>query len=270
MRSLEITLGNYYPAESAVHRLDPRFKLLAVTFLMAVTFITRAPWAVTFHTLAVVCLVRLSGIPVRYFLRTLRFFLWLFIFTGILHLCFTPGRPLTDEPILGFLQITQEGLARGGLISWRLLAIISLSALLTHSTTPLEITRGMESLLSPLERFRFPVQDFALMMMMAIRFIPVLSDEAQRVWKAQRSRGAHFGRGGVKRRANTLMSILIPVFAGVFRRADDLATALEARGYSPDRRRTSMVRLVWTAKETHALIFVALWILAVLALEKMV
>ena len=266
MRILDITLGNYYPSDSVIHSLDPRLKLLALTLLMGATFLLRGPWTVLLHTSVLLAVVRLSGIPLGYFIRALRFFLWLFIFTGILHLFFTPGQPLTEQPILGIFNITHEGVSRGALISWRLLLVIALSALLTHSTTPLEITRGMESLLSPLERLRFPVQDFSLMMMMAIRFIPVLSDEAQRVWKAQRSRGARFGRGGLKQRANALMSILIPVFAGVFRRADELATALEARGYSSDRRRTSMVQLRWKAGETLALIFVILWILLVLYL----
>ncbi len=270
MSFLDITLGNYYPTESIVHSLDPRLKLLTLTLLMGITFVIDAPWVMLFHTIAICLLVRLSGIPIRYFFRSLRLFLWLFLFTGILHLLFTPGQPLLGKPIFGFIDITREGAVRGALISWRLLAIISLSALLTHSTTPLEITRGMESLLSPLERFRFPVQDFSLMMMMAIRFIPVLSDEAQKIWKAQRSRGARFAHGGLRQRANALMSILIPVFVGVFRRADDLATALEARGYSSGRKRTSMVQLVWKANETWALVFVTLWIMLALSMEMLV
>lgn len=263
----DITLGNYFPAESVVHRLDPRLKLAGLGLLMGVTFAVSSAGAIVFHTFLILTVIKLSRIPLIYFLRSLRFFIWLFLFTAILHLFFTPGEPVFTDWPLNFLPVTQEGLARGGLISWRLLAIIALSALLTHTTTPLEITRGMESILSPLGRLKFPVQDFSLMMMMSIRFIPVLSEETQRVWKAQRSRGADFGRGGLKVKAHTLTSVLLPVFAGVFRRADELAMALEARGYVPGRRRTSMRKLSWKARETAALVLLALWVAALYLLQ---
>lgn len=268
MRLLQdITLGNYFPAESIVHSLDPRFKIVALGLLMGVTFAVSNPGAIVFHTLFILTGIRFSRIPLVYFLRSLRFFIWLFLFTAILHLFFTQGEPIFVHSPLNYLSITYEGLERGGLISWRLLVVIALSALLTHTTTPLEITRGMESILSPLEKLRFPVQDFSLMMMMSIRFIPVLSEETQRVWKAQRSRGADFGRGGLKRKAHTLMSILLPVFASVFRRADELATALEARGYVPGQRRTSMKQLSWTGRETSALVILILWVTTLAGLQ---
>ncbi|TNF45994.1 energy-coupling factor transporter transmembrane protein EcfT [bacterium] len=241
--------------------------MVTLALLMGVTFAVSAPGAIVLHTVFILTAIRLSKIPLVYFLRSLRFFIWLFLFTAILHLFFTQGEPIFVQAPLDFLPITYEGLERGGLISWRLLVIIALSALLTHTTTPLEITRGMESILSPLERLRFPVQDFSLMMMMSIRFIPVLSEETQRVWKAQRSRGADFGRGGLKKKAHTLMSVLLPVFAGVFRRADELATALEARGYVPGQRRTSMKQLFWTGRETSALVILTLWMATLAGLQ---
>ena len=263
----DITLGNYYPAESVVHRLDPRLKMVSMALFMGLTFAISHPWAIGLQSLAILSTVRLSCIPLSYFLRSLRFFVWLFIFTAVLHLFFTPGEPISGSPFLGFVRITHEGIAGGGLISWRLISIIAFSSLLTATTTPLEITRGMESLLAPLGKLRFPVQDFSLMMMMAIRFIPVLSDETQKIWKAQRSRGADFRHGGIRRRANSLVSILLPVFVGVFRRADDLARALEARGYVPGGRRTSMKELLWTVRESLAIVVILVWTSGLLTLQ---
>jgi energy-coupling factor transport system permease protein len=148
--------------------------------------------------------------------------------------------------------------------------VISFSALLTQATTPMAITRAMESLLSPLKRFRFPVHDFSLMMMIAIRFIPVLSDETQRVWKAQRSRGADLTRGSLKHRAGTLMSVIIPVFTGVFRRADDLAMALEARGYVPGQARTSMRRLAISSFDLLGGAMILTWCISAICLKWMI
>lgn len=263
----DITLGSYFPVDSSIHALDPRLKIASMVFLMGATFFFSSGWAIALHTLGLVILVRLSGIPVKYFIRSLRFFVWLFVFTAVLHLFFTPGTPVTAEPIFGFITVTYEGIYRGAVISWRLLAVVALSALLTHTTTPLEITRGMESLLKPLNAVRFPVQEFSMMMMIAIRFIPVLFDETQTVWKAQRSRGADFSRGGIKGRANTLLSVLMPVFTGVFKRADDLAIAMESRGYVPGRKRTSMRILKWTDRETAAVAVLIIWMLAAVAAQ---
>lgn len=265
----DITLGNYYPADSVVHRLDPRLKMTAMALLMGMTFAVSNPWAILLQSLAIIAAVRLSRIPMTYFLRSLRFFVWLFFFTAVLHLFFTPGEPVPGSPFLGFIRVTYEGIAGGGLISWRLITVIALSSIFTSTTTPLEITRGMESILSPLGKLHFPVQDFSLMMMMAIRFIPVLSDETQKIWKAQKSRGADLGHGGIKRRTRALVSILLPVFVGIFRRADDLAKALEARGYVPGKRRTSMKELIWTGRESMALIIILILSFSLLILQSL-
>ena len=259
MSFLNITLGQYYPAQSAIHHLDPRLKILSLASLMLLTFLVSAPGAVVLHSLAVLGCVAASRVPMRVFFRGLRIFIFLFLFTAVLHLFFTPGPPLFRLPGPVPLRITEEGILRGALVSWRLLTVIGLSSLLTYTTSPLAITRGLESLLSPLSRLRFPVQDFSLMMMMAIRFIPVLTSETERVWKAQKSRGADFGRGGLRSRAATLMSVILPVFTGLFRRADDLAIALEARGYVPGRPRTSMHPLHWSSADSVACAALILW-----------
>jgi len=259
MSFLNIALGNYYPADSVVHSLDPRLKIISLAVLMLITFAVSGLPAVLVHTAVVLGLVLLSCIPLRVFYRGLRLFIFLFFFTAVLHLFFTPGIPVFEVSTPFRITITQEGIIRGALISWRLLTVIALSSLLTYTTSPLSITRGLESLLAPLERVRFPVQDFSLMMMMAIRFIPVLTDETDRVWKAQRSRGADLRRGGLKARSATLMSIILPVFTGLFRRADELAVALEARGYVPGKPRSAMFPLKWKNSDTTALAAMVLW-----------
>jgi energy-coupling factor transport system permease protein len=266
MNFLNITLGQYYPADSFIHRLDPRFKVVSLAALMLLTFTVSTPWAVLGHTAALFGCVCVSGVPVRIFARGLKVFFFLFLFTAVLHLFFTPGETLFGIPGPVPLRITQEGVVRGALISWRLLAVITLSSLLTFTTTPLRITKGLESLLSPLSRLRFPVQDFSLMMMMAIRFIPVLTTETEKVWKAQRSRGADLRKGSVRSRGRTLLSVILPVFTGLFRRADDLATALEARGYVPGRPRTSMYPLRWGRSDSVALLAMFAWSLGLMSL----
>jgi energy-coupling factor transport system permease protein len=266
MSFLNIALGNYYPAESVVHSLDPRLKIISLAVMMLITFAVTGLAAVFLHTAIVLWLVLLSSIPLGVFYKGLRLFVFLFFFTAVLHLFFTPGTPVVELTTPFSITITEEGISRGALISWRLLTVIALSSLLTYTTSPLSITRGLESLLAPLARFRFPVQDFSLMMMMAIRFIPVLTDETDRVWKAQRSRGADLRRGGLKVRAATLMSIILPVFIGLFRRADDLAIALEARGYVPGKPRSAMFPLKWKSSDTLALVCLMLWVSTVLFL----
>ncbi len=259
MSFLNIALGNYYPVDSPIHGLDPRLKIVSLAVLMVLTFAVAGTGGIVLHTAAIGGLLLLSRVPLRVFYRGLRLFIFLFLFTAVLHLFFTPGNPVFEIRHPVPVRVTEEGLIRGALVSWRLIAVIALSSLLTYTTTPLSITRGLESLLGPLTRFRFPVQDFALMMMMAIRFIPVLTDETDRVWKAQKSRGADLRRGGIRKRASTLMSIILPVFTGLFRRADELAVALEARGYIPGRPRTSMVPLRWTGRDTLATAAVLVW-----------
>jgi energy-coupling factor transport system permease protein len=259
MSFLNITLGQYYPAQSVIHRLDPRLKLVSLAVLMLLTFTVFAPGAVLLHSAAVLGCVLASGVPLRVFLRGLKIFFFLFLFTAVLHLFFTPGSPVFTLPGPVPLKITEEGILRGALVSWRLLAVIGLSSLLTYTTSPLAITRGLEALMSPLSKLRFPVQDFSLMMMMAIRFIPILTSETDRVWKAQKSRGADFSRGGLKKRVATLMSVILPVFTGLFRRADDLALALEARGYIPGQLRTSMRPLRWSSIDSLAMIVLVTW-----------
>lgn len=235
----DITLGQYLPGNSFLHRLDPRTKFLSLILLMTITFMIRG-----FQSMALLggvfffCLF-LSGLSWGYVFRGARAFLWLFLFTACLHFFFTPGPSLPFFP-LGFIDLTWTGVAKGSLVAAQLFLAILFSSLMTLTTSPLQLAQGLEKLLVPLKRFRVPVEDFSMMMMMAIKFIPILLGEANRIIKAQSARGVDFESGNFFQRARNLLPILTPLFHSVFKRADDLAIALLARGYGSGIKRTHL------------------------------
>lgn len=225
----DIALGKYVAVDSPVHRLDPRTKLLAtVTLMLAAVGSDQLPVLAMF-TVFVLLLARLSRLPLGLLVRNLRPFLWLFTFTLIMHGLMTPGTVLWRVP-LSDLDVTSEGLRFGAFFSLRLAVVVSLASLLTLTTAPIEITDGLERLLNPLRRFGFPAHELAMMVTIALRFIPVLIEEAERIYRAQLARGANFG-GSPIRRARQLIPLLIPLFLSAFARADRLAVAMESRCY---------------------------------------
>ncbi len=233
----DITLGKYFPADSFVHRLDPRTKFLSTLTLMIAVLATPgfAPLVLFCAFLAIA--IALSGLPTALILRNLRPFLYLFGFTFGLHALLTPGHTLWLVPYLD-LAITREGLERGAFFSLRLATVITAASLMTLTTSPMELTGGLERLLNPLRRFGFPVHELAMMVTISLRFIPVLVDEAERLRKAQLARGADFS-GGPIRRARSLVPLLVPLFVSAFDRADRLAMAMESRCYRGGIERTS-------------------------------
>ena len=244
----DITLGQYLPGNSFLHRLDPRTKFLSLILLMVVAFTVQdfmsmgLLWFLFFLGLAV------SGLSWAYVFRGVRSFLWLFLFTACLHFFFTPGPSLPFFPI-GFLNLTWTGLAKGGFVAAQLFLAILFSSLMTLTTSPLQLAHGLEKLLAPLKRFRVPVEDFSMMTMLAIKFIPILLGEANRIIKAQSARGVDFESGSFFRRIKNLLSILTPLFHSVFKRADDLAIALLARGYLGGAKRTHLHEPKMTGKD---------------------
>jgi len=244
----DITLGQYLPGNSFLHRLDPRTKFLSLILLMVVAFTVQdflsmvLLWFLFFLGLAV------SGLSWAYVFRGVRSFLWLFLFTACLHFFFTPGPSLPFFPI-GFLNLTWTGLAKGVFVAAQLFLAILFSSLMTLTTSPLQLAHGLEKLLGPLKRFRVPVEDFSMMTMLAIKFIPILLGEANRIIKAQSARGVDFESGSFFRRVKNLLSILTPLFHSVFKRADDLAVALLARGYLSGGKRTHLHELKMTGKD---------------------
>lgn len=231
-------LGRSVPGTSPVHRLDARVKFVGAIVLMVVTLAARDVRIMGFLLLWTAVISLISQIKIRVILRSVRPLLFVVIFATLLHLFTVEGHVLLQ---FGALKITREGLISGGLTALRLvLMVVNTSLFLTLTTTPLAIADALESLMSPLSYLRFPVHEFAMMMSIALRFVPTLLDEADKIMKAQSSRGADYDTGGPLRRIRGLVSILVPLFVSSFRRADDLAVAMEARCYRGGAARTRL------------------------------
>ena len=253
----DITLGQYFPGKSPVHRLDPRTKLIALIFYI-VTLFMAGSWLSYGLILAflAVC-VAMSKVPLKAFVRGMKPLLLILIFTGLLNLFLTPG-----ETVLFHwwkITITLQGITRAIFMVARILLLISGTCLLTYTTSPISLTDGLESLLGPLKKLRLPVHELSMMMCIALRFIPTLIEETDKIMSAQKARGADFETGSVMNRVKALVPILVPLFISAFRRADELATAMECRCYHGGEGRTKMKLLRY--KRCDYLTFLALPVL---------
>ena len=234
----DITLGQYFPGNSVIHRLDPRTKLIALIAYIVALF-TADSWltyGIVFVFLAV-C-IAVSKIPLKAFVRGMKPLVFVLIFTGILNLFFTTGEQVLFE--YWKIRITMEGVTRAIFMVVRILMLISATFLLTYTTSPISLTDGLESLLSPLKKIRVPVHELSMMMCIALRFIPTLIEETDKIISAQKARGADFETGSLFKRVKALVPILVPLFISAFRRADELATAMECRCYHGGDGRTKM------------------------------
>lgn len=257
----DITLGKYVEVDSPLHRLDPRTKFLATAALMMALLTTEGFIPLLLCVPFLVLVVWCSRVPPGLVLKNLRPFLWLFFFTIVLHALLTPGATLWRLPYLD-RPITVEGVQLGLFFSLRLGAVVLIASLLTLTTTPMELTDGLEKLLSPLRRFGFPAHELAMMVSIALRFIPVLVEEAERLHKAQLARGADFG-GNPLRRARNLLPLLVPLFISAFSRADRLALAMESRCYRGGEGRTRYRELHFAPGDTWAALITLLAFLAI-------
>lgn len=248
----DIALGQYLPGDSFLHRLDPRTKFLSLLLLMIVAFMIRSPAALGLLGGFFFLALGFSRLSWRYVFRGVRSFLALFLFTAAVHFFFTPGPSLPFFPI-GFIDITWTGVEKGGFVAAQLLLAVLLSSLLTLTTAPLRLAHGLEKMISPLKRLRIPTEDFSMMTMVAIKFIPILLEETNRIIKAQSARGVDFDSGNFFRRARNLVPVLAPLFHSVFKRADDLAIAMLARGFVSGRPRTHMRELKMAGRDYLAL-----------------
>jgi len=246
-----LTLGQYVPTGSRVHRADPRTKIVATLFFLAGVFLADhgmvfALWAATLGGIVV-----LARLPVSMVLRTAKPVLFLILFTGLIHLFFSQGTPVFQW---GILKITQEGIRMAFKMGFRLFLLVLYAGTLTLTTSPTELADGLERLFSPLKPLGFPAHEMAMMMTIAIRFIPTLLDETDRIMKAQLARGADLDRGGLFRRLRAFIPVLIPLFVIVFQRADDLAVAMESRNYRGGAGRTRMNPLTWRMQDSVTLV----------------
>ena len=248
----DVTLGQYFPGDTAVHRLDPRTKLIATTLYIAALF-TANGWAgYALVTASLIAVMVISHIAPRAVLKGLKPLIYIIIFTAILNLFFTAGEPIFE---LGFIRMTREGLRNAIYMVLRVMLLVAGTFLLTYTTSPLAITDGLERLLTPLKRLHVPVYELSLMMSIALRFIPTLITETDRIMSAQKARGADFETGKLTDRAKALLPLLIPLFVSAFRRADELAIAMECRCYNGGQGRTRMKVLRMGRNDYLALAF---------------
>ena len=233
-----ITLGRYYPGDSILHRMDPRLKIVVSILMMTAIFIVKKPVPLALLALSIVGMVLLSRIPFKQVASSIRPILFIIIFAFFLNLFTVDGNVLVR---IGPLHVTDAALETAFRMSLRLvLLIVSTSVILTLTTTPILIADALESLMKPLERLRFPVHELAMMMSIALRFVPTLAEETSKIMKAQSSRGADYDTGGIIKKAKGLVSVLVPLFISAFRRAEDLAVAMEARCYRGGKGRTKL------------------------------
>lgn len=245
----DMTLGQYYPGNSFLHKMDPRAKILCTMIFICAIFLANNPWSYLVVTLFTALCISLSGVPFRLIVKAVKPLWVILVFTLVIHLLTTPG---TEIFRLGPVKITEEGVRNGVFMTLRLVFLIAFSSLLTYTTSPIVLTDGIEALLMPFRRFGVPAHELAMMMTIALRFIPTLLEETNRIMKAQSSRGADFTAGNIWQKAKSMVPLLVPLFISAFRRADDLATAMEARCYRGGEGRTKMHRLVYTGNDRIA------------------
>ncbi len=246
----DITIGQYYPADSIVHKLDPRVKIVCTMLYLISLFMFRSVAGYALCTVFLAVIIRLSKIPFKFITKGLKPIILLLMITLVFNLFFTSGGNVLVS--VGILKITDEGLRASVYMGLRLVYLIVGSSLMTLTTTPNALTDGIESLLRPLNKVKVPVHEIAMMMSIALRFIPILLEETDKIMKAQIARGADLESGSIIERAKSMIPILVPLFVSAFRRANDLAMAMEARCYRGGDGRTKMKPLVYKRRDYAA------------------
>lgn len=245
----DIIIGQYVAGKSPLHRIVPPFKIILTILYIVLLFIINNPVSYVIFTVYVVSLIIISSVPIKMILKGLRPMMWILVLTAIMNLLMTPGESVFAIPVFAWtVNITKEGIVAGAVMIVRLLYLIIGTSFLTLTTSPLQLTDGIEKLLKPLNKIKVPSHEIAMMMTIAIRFIPTLAEETDKIMKAQTARGADFETGNIIKRAKAMLPLLIPLFISAFRRADELATAMEARCYRGGVNRTKM-------KESHITTF---------------
>lgn len=245
-----VTLGQFFPGNSFLHRMDPRMKLILTFALIVIVFVSQGFIGFGLILLFILMVALSSGIALKYILRGLKPILFIVLFTFVLNVFFQTGGEVIFR--LGFVKITDDGLRLAFFLAARLILLVICSQLLTLTTSPIALTDGLESLMRPLKKIHFPAHEIAMMMSIALRFIPTLMDEANKIMKAQMARGADFESGNLVQRAKAMVPLLVPLFVGAFRRAEELALAMEARCYHGGEGRTRMRQLKYGSRDAIA------------------
>lgn len=258
----DITLGQYYPGESWFHRLDARVKIIWTFIYIVSLFLIRDFWGYIIVLLTLALIISISKVPLNFILKGLKPIFLIIIFTFVINMFMTKGTPLIE---IGFLTITREGLRNAFFMGTRLVLLIIGSSLLTLITKPIQLTDGIEKLLSPMQRFGLPSHELAMMMTIALRFIPTLLEETDKIMKAQMARGADFESGNIMKRAKSLIPLLVPLFISAFRIAQDLAMAMEARCYNGGSHRTRMHGMRMQKRDAVAALLIILYMTLIIA-----
>ena len=261
----DITIGQYFPGKSAIHKMDPRIKILLSILYIVMLFVADNMWGLLLGVLFGFAAYLISRIPLSMIWKSMKPVVPIVIFTAVLNLFLSTGDPLWQWK---FLKITREGIETAVFMSVRILCLIAGTSLLTYTTSPIALTDGIERLLSPLKKIKLPVHELAMMMTIALRFIPTLIEETDKIMSAQKARGADFESGKLMERAKALIPILVPLFISAFRRADELATAMECRCYQGGEGRTKMKQLHYQRNDFAAFGAAALLTAAVIILKK--
>jgi len=262
-----IVIGQYYPTDSILHKLDARIKIIGTMFFIVSLFMVDSWSAYGIAAFALASVIALSLVPPMFMFRGLRAMLFILIFTASLNLFLTPGENVLVE--FAFIRITQEGVSHALRIALRLVILIAGSTIMTLTTTPIQLTDAIEGLLKPLKRIRVPVHEIAMMMTIALRFIPTLMEEVDKIMKAQMARGADFDTGGIVKKAKSLIPLLVPLFISAFRRADELAQAMDARCYRGDINRTKMKVMKFATRDFFAGVIIAAYGVILIVVDRL-
>lgn len=264
----DITIGQYYPAKSAVHRLDPRVKLVCTLLYLISLFLFKSILGYAVCTIFLVTVIKMSKVPFKFITKGLKPIIMLLMITLIFNLFLTKEGTVIAS--FWIFEITDEGLRTAVYMAVRLVYLIMGSSIMTLTTTPNELTDGIEKLLKPLNKIHVPVHEIAMMMSIALRFIPILLEETDKIMKAQIARGADLESGNVIQKAKSMIPILVPLFVSAFRRANDLAMAMEARCYRGGEGRTKMKPLVYQKRDYIAYASIALYLIVAILVGRYV
>ncbi|SEG43831.1 energy-coupling factor transport system permease protein [Butyrivibrio sp. Su6] len=262
----DITLGQYYRTDSVIHRLDPRVKLVATFAFIISLFLVKNVWGYVIAAVFLGACIALSNVPVKFMFRGMKTIFFLLVITMVFNLILTPGTPIVS---IWKIKITYEGLRLAILMAIRLVFLITGSSIMTLTTTPNNLTDGLESVLKPLKVLHVPVHEIAMMMSIALRFIPILLEETDKIMKAQMARGADFESGSLINRAKSLVPLLVPLFISAFRRALDLAMAMEARCYRGGEGRTKMKPLIYQNRDRIAYVVLLIYLVAIVVFGRL-
>lgn len=263
----DITIGQYYPADSVIHRLDPRVKLIGTFIFIISLFTFQHFYGYVVATIFLFGIIKASKVPFQFIFKGLKAVVVIFLFTVIFNLLFTPGRELWS---LGFITITYEGLESAIFMAIRLTYLMLGSSIMTFTTTPNNLTDGLESVMGPLNKIHVPVHEISMMMSIALRFIPILLEETDKIMKAQMARGADFESGGLIKRAKSMIPLLVPLFVSAFRRANDLAMAMEARCYQGGKGRTKMNPLCYGTRDYLSYLLLSIYLASLIGINILV